>query len=154
MNMALTEKQGRFCLAYIETGNASEAYRRAYDAESMKPKTVNRKAKELMDNGKITARIAELRQPAVELARRYTVEAIETLVSIMRDDEASPAARVSAACEILDRGHGKAPATVEGSVKHDHEHHHVHEPLSETARWIRGILGDEKGGGHGPGKSH
>jgi len=35
-----TQKQENFCLAYIECGNASEAYRRAYDAEYMKPETV------------------------------------------------------------------------------------------------------------------
>lgn len=58
----LTPKQEAFCLAYIEIGNASEAYRRVYDAGNMKPETVNRKAKELMDNGKITARITELQK--------------------------------------------------------------------------------------------
>lgn len=58
--MALTPKQEAFALAYVETGNASEAYRRAYDAGKMKPDSINRKAKELLDNGKITARVAEL----------------------------------------------------------------------------------------------
>jgi phage terminase small subunit len=42
----LTQRQEKFCLAYIETGNASESYRRAYNAENMKPVTINRKAKE------------------------------------------------------------------------------------------------------------
>lgn len=65
----LTQKQENFCLAYIETGNASEAYRRAYNAEKMKPETVNRNAKTLMDGSKIAARIAELRAPAVEKAQ-------------------------------------------------------------------------------------
>ncbi|EFA28181.1 terminase small subunit family protein, partial [Haemophilus influenzae HK1212] len=46
---------------YIETGNASEAYRRAYDAENMKPETVNRRAFDLMENSKIKARIEALR---------------------------------------------------------------------------------------------
>ena len=64
----MTPKQEAFCLAYIELGNASEAYRQVYDANRMKPETVNRKAKELMDNGKITARIAELRRVAAEAA--------------------------------------------------------------------------------------
>jgi hypothetical protein len=85
------------------------------------------------------------------LAQAHTVEAIETLVSIMRDTKASPAARVSAACEILDRGHGKAPATIEGKVTHEHEHHHVHEPISATARWIEEIL-TEGAKDNGPGK--
>src|SRR5690606_16568854 len=64
--MKLTAKQEAFCLAYIETGNASEAYRRAYNAENMKPETVNRKAKDLLDNGKIGARLAALREPILE----------------------------------------------------------------------------------------
>lgn len=65
----LTAKQESFCIAYIETGNASEAYRRVYSAEKMKPETVNRKAKDLMDNGKIAARLAEIRQPVVDAAQ-------------------------------------------------------------------------------------
>lgn len=59
--MGLTIKQEAFCEKYIETGNASEAYRQSYDAGNMKPESVNRKAKELLDNGKIAARVAELR---------------------------------------------------------------------------------------------
>jgi phage terminase small subunit len=57
----LTPKQEAFCLKYIETGNASEAYRHAYDAEGMKPETVNRTAKELLDNPKIAARLQEIK---------------------------------------------------------------------------------------------
>ena len=45
----LTPKQHAFCFAYMETGNATLAYRRAYDAQYMKPATVNRKAKELLE---------------------------------------------------------------------------------------------------------
>jgi phage terminase small subunit len=56
----MTPKQENFCLAYLETGNASEAYRRAYDAENMKPETVNRKAFDLLENGKIGARVQQL----------------------------------------------------------------------------------------------
>lgn len=60
-NHKLTLKQENFCLQYIETGNASEAYRQAYHAENMKPDTINRKASELLSDGKITARIDELK---------------------------------------------------------------------------------------------
>ena len=58
----LSPKQEGFCLSYIETGNASEAYRRNYKTENMKPATINRKAKALIDNGKIKARLAELQK--------------------------------------------------------------------------------------------
>lgn len=62
LEIKLTPKQEKFCLLYIELGNASEAYRQAYDAEDMNSFTVNRKAAELMENGKIAARIEQLRK--------------------------------------------------------------------------------------------
>ena len=49
-----------------------------------------------------------------ELARKYTGEAIETLVSIMTSPKAAPAARVSAANSLLDRGYGKPPQHISG----------------------------------------
>ena len=42
-----------------------------------------------------------------ELARQKSPEAIITLASIMHDEKAPPAARVSAANALLDRGYGK-----------------------------------------------
>jgi hypothetical protein len=44
-----------------------------------------------------------------ELARAHTGEAIKTLVSIMTNPKSAPAARVSAANALLDRGYGKPP---------------------------------------------
>jgi hypothetical protein len=41
------------------------------------------------------------------LARQHTPEAIKTLALIMHDENAPPAARVSAANAIIDRGYGK-----------------------------------------------
>lgn len=64
----LTQKQEAFCLAYVETGNASEAYRRSYNAEKMAEATIWRKAKDVIDNGKVKARIAEIRKPAADKA--------------------------------------------------------------------------------------
>jgi phage terminase small subunit len=62
----VTEMQEAFCLAYIETGNASEAYRRVYSTKNMRPTTVNRNAKKLMDNNKIKTRLAEIRAPVLK----------------------------------------------------------------------------------------
>ena len=56
----LTIKQENFCNYYIECGNASEAYRRAYSCGGMKDETVNRMAYDLINNRKIAARVAEL----------------------------------------------------------------------------------------------
>jgi hypothetical protein len=49
-----------------------------------------------------------------ELARAHTGEAIETLVSIMTNPKSAPAARVSAANALLDRGYGKPPQHISG----------------------------------------
>ena len=62
--MTLTIKQEAFCFAYLETGNACEAYRQAYDTTTMKAETIKRKAKELLDHNKVSAKIQELRNAA------------------------------------------------------------------------------------------
>jgi phage terminase small subunit len=62
----LTLKQEKFVRVYLETGNASEAYRQAYDCEDMAPATVNREAAALLDNPKITTRLAAARSALAE----------------------------------------------------------------------------------------
>jgi len=71
--MALTPKQENFCIAYLETGNASEAYRRSYDAAGMSQNALNREASVMLDNPKIAQRLAELRAPVIAKAQ-LTVE--------------------------------------------------------------------------------
>lgn len=78
----LTQKQERFALAYIETGNASEAYRRAYDASRMKPETIASRASELLAERKVTGRVAELRQAASDKAVVSESRVIEELARI------------------------------------------------------------------------
>lgn len=77
--MKLTLKQEAFCNYYIETGNASEAYRRAFCCQRMRSSTINRMAFDLLNNRKITARINELQK---ELQRRSDITKDET-VSIL-----------------------------------------------------------------------
>jgi len=66
MAKSLTLKQENFCLAYIETGNASEAYRRAFNTERMKPETVNNKAYAMLKVGEIRARLDAYKKPVIE----------------------------------------------------------------------------------------
>ena len=77
----LTPKQERFCQVYIETGNASEAYRQSYSTAKMKPETVNRTAKQLLDNRTIAARLDELRE---EHAKRHEIT-VDTLVAELEE---------------------------------------------------------------------
>jgi phage terminase small subunit len=94
----LTQKREAFCLAYIETGNQSEAYRAAFDAENMKAETVHKRASELMANGGVRGRIAELQAQAVERAlvsvQSLTEELEEARALALR--EGQPSAAVSA----------------------------------------------------------
>jgi hypothetical protein len=52
-----------------------------------------------------------------DLAQQHAQTAIDTLVEVMTDREATPNARVSAASELLDRGFGRAPQSLEANVK-------------------------------------
>lgn len=82
----LTPKQEKFCNYYLETGNASEAYRRAYSCKNMKPETIIVKASELLANGNITVRVNELRG---ELKKRSDItkdEVLRMLKNIMYAD--------------------------------------------------------------------
>ena len=72
-NKCLTLKQSSFCNKYIQTGNASEAYRQAYNAKTMKAETIHRKAAELIENGKVTARIDEL-QSRIREDHKITID--------------------------------------------------------------------------------
>lgn len=62
----LTPKQEAFCVAYIKSGNASEAYRLAYDAANMSESSVNVEASNLIRNPKLAPRLAELRASVAE----------------------------------------------------------------------------------------
>lgn len=77
----LTPKQEKFCYGFIETGNASEAYRRSYNAERMKPGVVAVKASELLAKGNIAVRIEALRG---ELRQRHEIT-VDDLVAELEE---------------------------------------------------------------------
>lgn len=82
----LTQKQENFCNYYIECGNASEAYRRAYSCSKMKDKTVWEIACNLMDNPKVTARIKELQDEQKKKSDITKDEVLRMLRNIMYAD--------------------------------------------------------------------
>ena len=69
----LTQKQENFSLKFIECGNASEAYRHAYNAGRMKQEVIAVKACELLKNGNVAVRVETLRAEAQERTQ-ITVE--------------------------------------------------------------------------------
>lgn len=94
----MTPKQEKFCQLYVELGNASEAYRQSYDAARMKDATINVKASQLLAQGKIAVRVAELKAAHAE-RHEMTVDRIRDMLIEDRDFARqceTPAAAVSA----------------------------------------------------------
>lgn len=71
----LTPKQEAFARAYVETTNASEAYRRAYNAENMTPETLKVEACRTLALPNVSLTVANLFMEAHERTL-VTVESI------------------------------------------------------------------------------
>jgi phage terminase small subunit len=68
--MALTPKKEAFAQAMVTGISQSDAYRSAFNVgEATKAATVHKRASELMADGEVTGRIAELRKPVAEIAQ-------------------------------------------------------------------------------------
>ena len=66
----LTPKQEKFANLYVELGNASEAYRQAYDCSNTKDGVVWVKASELLSSGNVSVRVESLRE---ELKKKHSI---------------------------------------------------------------------------------
>ena len=104
--MALTIKQEKFAQLVVELGDKSKAYRGAYDASRMKPESVHRKARELIENVKVAARIDELRE---ELAQRSRCT-LDSLLQELEETRVSALNRETPQC-------GAAVAATMGKAK-------------------------------------
>lgn len=83
-NVKLTPKQERFAQEVASGKSQADAYRAAYDAELSKPETIHSKASVLMADGKVAARVAELREPVVQKAQ-ITLESHLADLQMLRD---------------------------------------------------------------------
>ncbi|QDP60542.1 MAG: putative terminase small subunit [Prokaryotic dsDNA virus sp.] len=71
----LTQKQEAFALAYVETGNAAEAYRRAYDvAPDARDSWIYVEACQLLDHPKVSQRVEAAQAEAARLSM-FTIKA-------------------------------------------------------------------------------
>ena len=66
MDNKLTAKQEAFAQGIADGLGQADAYRSAYDAEGMKDNTIYSKASVLMSDGKVAARVAQLKSQVVE----------------------------------------------------------------------------------------
>lgn len=87
--MALTQKQENFCIAYIKCGNASEAYRKSYNAKNMTDKQIWEESSKLNSSPKVAQRLKELRDKA-EKSAIITLEQRKELLSRWVWEEETP----------------------------------------------------------------
>lgn len=74
----LTVKQEKFAQLYIELGNASEAYRRAYNSKA-KPESVHVSACRLLDDPNVTLRVQVLKD---ETKQRHNVTVDSLMIEL------------------------------------------------------------------------
>ena len=98
--LKLTIKQEAFARAYVETGNASEAYRRAYNAENMSRESIAVRACQLLAHGKVSVMVQQLKDQAAE-RHAVTVDSLvkeleEARIAALTAESPQSAAAVSA----------------------------------------------------------
>lgn len=82
--MGLTPKREAFCQAYVETGNAAEAYRRCYSVARMSAKSVQQESWKLLQIPEISQRVTAIRQVVEDRSIMTAVEIQQKLSNIAR----------------------------------------------------------------------
>ena len=98
MDNKLTAKQEAFAQAIADGMGQADAYRIAYDAEKMSTNNIYSKASVLMSDGKVAARVAELKAQVAEKQLWSREMSVKALVQAYR--EGSGAVKVSAVKEL------------------------------------------------------
>ena len=101
----MTPKQEHFARLYVETGNASEAYRQAYNAENMKPETVTNEAYKLLQSPDISAMVDDLK---AEARQRHAVTVDDLLHELEQARAAALAAPTPPSSAAVSATMGKA----------------------------------------------
>jgi phage terminase small subunit len=80
----MTPKQEAFARAYVETGNASEAYRRSYNAGKMKPEAIKVNACKLLKDANVALTVERL-QLKHQKRHDVTVDSITEMLKADRE---------------------------------------------------------------------
>jgi phage terminase small subunit len=103
----LTAKQEAFAQAIADGMGQADAYRMAYDAEGMKDSTIYSKASVLMSDGKIAARVAELKAQVADKQLWTREMSVKGLIQAYRiAQEAKTSTGMTAAVKELNVMHG------------------------------------------------
>ena len=106
-DVKLTAKQETFAQAIADGLGQADAYRMAYDAESMKDESIYPQASKLMKNPKVATRIGELKAQVVEKQLWTREMSVKGLMSAYRIAlEAKTSTGMTAAVKELNIMHG------------------------------------------------
>lgn len=97
--MSLTPKQENFAQAIADGMTQADAYRTAFDVKpTTKPETIHKRSSELMSNGEVSGRVAELRGKLTEKALWTREMSVKALVAAYK--EGKPSDKISAVKEL------------------------------------------------------
>jgi hypothetical protein len=104
----LTPKQEKFAQAVADGMTQADAYRVAFDvASTAKPETIHKRASELMADGDVSGRVAELRQKLEQKALWTREMSVKALVRAYQKAESREnATGMTAAVRELNAMHG------------------------------------------------
>ncbi len=138
----LTPKQESFVLAYLETSNATEAYRRAYNAENMSEGAINVEAHRVLNHPKVALRLQVLQERSaakVVLTRGWVLEKL--MRNVDKAIELEDVNGSNKALELLGKTDELQMFVERQNVTSDNRHHHSAEPVSPFADFIAGAIG-------------
>ncbi len=103
----MSPKQEHFAQCIADGMTQADAYRTAFDAENMKPETIHKRASELMTNGEVAGRVAELKEKLVTKALWTREMSVKALVSAYKVAQgANNSSGMTGAVKELNAMHG------------------------------------------------
>lgn len=111
--MALTPKKEKFAQCVADGMSQADAYRSAFDVgATTKQETIHKRASELMSNGEVSGRVAELREQLSAKSLWTRQDSVQALISVLSNPESQK--DVIAAVKELNAMHGfNAPQKLE-----------------------------------------
>lgn len=80
MSRKLSKQQETFATEYVKLGDASAAFRKAYNTSRWKAKTVHERASKLLKTDKVQTRVKELQAEAAQIAKeKFNIDSEELL---------------------------------------------------------------------------
>ncbi len=138
----LTPKQEAFCLAYFETGNATESYKSAYNCKPYsKSEGIRVNASKLLADANVALRLQQLQERAaskVVLTRAWVLERL--MRNADKGIEMDDLAASNKALELLGKVEELAMFVERSNVTSDNRHTHTAEPLSPFAEFLAGAV--------------